>query len=432
MSESEPGDDKRASNAVPKTEPQEDSSALAPDVSRRGWFGGLLRVLGIFLLLVLAAVGGGLSAIYWPRISGTGTGNTALADRVGALETRIGQIAAGQTPNAASLKDMQQKIAALQSRVESEEARLSTLENSGGTGSADLAPLKSALDKNNSAIAALDARLQKLEQSSDAAQVATNTNALATLRTNLDTQTKTTTDALAMLGARVAQLEKTAPPADLAQRLDSFALKSGLAALQMRIARLENRDTAGLVKRAASVLALADLVHASQGAAPFEDELAALKPLVPASPEMTTLAKYAPSGVPTEATLAARFAGRADSIIAAERTAHANNWAERAWAHVVNLVSVRRIGNVSGNTTGARVARAQFALGNGNLAAAIADVEGLDTPAKAAAASWLKDARGRLAVDRAARTLTSRVVTALADEAKREPPQTPAPTDAAQ
>ncbi len=149
---------------------------------------------------------------------------------------------------------------------------------------------------------------------------------------------------------------------------------------------------------------------------------------MPASPEMTELKKYAQSGVPAEATLAARFSDRANAILAAERSAQAHNWAAGVWADVVNLVSIRRVGNVAGNTTEARVARAQFALGNGDLAAAVGDVQGLDKPARAAASSWLKDAEARLAVDRAARTLTSRIVTALADEARRAPAE---PSDTA-
>ncbi len=199
---------------------------------------------GIFVLLLVAAGCGGLIAVYWPWIAGGGADESALADRVGALETQMGQIATGQAPKAAaaSFKDVQDKLAALQGRVDADEARLSAVEQSGGgSASADLTPLKSALDKNGSDIAALAGRVATLEQSGSAAQAAANASALAALRTDFDAQKTATSDALAMLDARAAQLEKTAPPADLAQRLDSFALKSGLAALEMRIGRLENQ-----------------------------------------------------------------------------------------------------------------------------------------------------------------------------------------------
>lgn len=398
MSDSDSADGERSFSALPKPEPEETAPSAKEPRQRRRFLDMPEGALGFFILLVLAAAGGALIVIYWPWMSGAGApDNTAVNDRLMALETRIGQIAAGHAPKAAaaSFEEERRNLAALKDRVDADEARIAALESASGQ------------------ISGIDG------------------TALQALRNDLDARAKATGEALDKLGGRVAELEKHVPPADLAERLDSFALKSGVAALETRLARMESQDTAGLMRRAASVLALADLVRASEGEQPFANELDALRALVPASPEIADLSRYAKRGTPAVTALAQRFSRDIDFILAAERAARARNWTERAWLDLVNLVSVRRVGNIPGHDTEARVARAEFALKNGDLAAAVAEVRSLDAPARAAAASWLKDAEARLAVNADARALTSRIVTGLAtapvDEAVQPAPQPGSP-----
>jgi hypothetical protein len=233
-------------------------------------------------------------------------------------------------------------------------------------------------------------------------------------------------DALGKLAARMTTLEKNAPPVDLAARLDAFALKSGEAALESRIGKLEDQDTAGVMRRAAAVLALADLVRASGSAESFGPELDALKALVPASPQVADLSHYAGKGVPTRAMLADKFSQNAAAIVAAQRTDQAQGWSERMWANLANLVSIRRVGEIQGRDVEARVARAEVDLHAGDLARAVAEVSALRGSARAAAGDWLDEARGRLAVDRDARLLATQVVASLtAPSTAQEPPPAP-------
>lgn len=426
MSETDqPGpSDERPFSAVPK--PDAAGAPAQETPARRSRFNLPEGAFGIFVLLLVAAVSGGLIAVYWPWLTGAGPDNSALADRVGALETHVGQIAAGQAPTvaAANFDELKRTLSALQTRLDADEARLSAIEKSSGTnGDVDVGALKAELDKNSSDITQLGQRLDALAAAQATKSGANpqlsekldaNEKAIAGLRSDIDAQTHATGEALGKFDARIAALEKTAPPADLAQRLDSFATKSQTAALATRLSHLEDQDLAGLVRRAAAVMALADLVRASERDGPFVNELEALRTVMPSSPELTDLARYAGHGAPTVPTLAAQFQADIDPILSAERAAQAHNWAERFWADIVSLISVRRVGNIAGNDTQARVARAEFALKHGDLAAALRDVEGLDAPAKAAASTWLKQARARLAVNRDARALTSRVVAALA------------------
>lgn len=442
MSDSDKPDadkDEQDFTALPKTEPGPDEEpAAAPREKsvRRGWFDLPDGAFGFFVLLLLAAACGGLIAVYWPWMTGAGADNSGVVDRVAALESRVGQIAAGKAPEvaAASFNDLQRKVADLKERLDADEARLNAVETSAGSGGGgDLAALKASIDKNSSDIAQLGQQVDKITSAPGgaalpqlASKLAADEKTIAALKSDLDAQAKARGQALDRLDKRIAALEKTAPPADLAERLDALAPKSDVAALAARVHRLEARDAAGLMRRAASVLALADLVRASEGEAPFANELTALKAVMPPEPEIADLSHYAATGVPTVATLTKRFEARIDPILAAERDAQAHNWAERLWADMVGLVSVRRVGNVSGKDTQARVARAEYALKHGNLADAVREVEALDKPAKKAAATWLHDAKARLAVTRDSRALTNRIVAELAAaERERKAADTP-------
>jgi len=416
MSDSNPGEGERSFNAVAKPQLEGASPPVEDPKPHRSRLGMPVGAFGFFVLLLLAAACGGLIAVYWPWVTGNGGDTSAVAERLGALESRVGQIAAGQAPSAAaaSFAETQRNLAALKTRVDADEARLAAVETAAPKGgSVDTGALKTAIEKNTADLAQLAIKIESDEK------------VLAGSRSELDAQAKANAELLSKLDGRIGVLEKNAPPADLSERLDSFALKTGMATLEARIGRLEDQDTAGLVRQAASLLALADLVRATGREQPFDNELRALRALTPASPDVADLAKYARTGVPTTTSLAARFHHDIDSVLAAERASRAKNWMERVWYDAVNLVSVRRVGNVSGTDTEARAARAEFALKNGDLAAAVAEVRAFDKPAKAAIASWLRDATARLAVDRDATALTNRIVSGFAKTPEAEAPPAP-------
>jgi len=409
--------------ALPK--PEADESALEEPRARRGLVAFPDGAIGIFFLLILAAISGGLIAVYWPWVQGGSEASTAN-DRLTTLESRVAQIAAGHAPNvaAAAFGEEQKNLSALKMRLDADEARLTAMEKaSGELDSSDLGALKTDIDKDAAGIAQLDGRVAKLEQNPGGAQPAAQ--ALAQLRKDLDTRMQAQADAGGKLGERVAALEKTAPPSDLATRLDSFALKTGEDALDSRITKLEGQNPSDVMRRAASVLALADLARASAGAEPFTAELSALRALEPSAPELADLSKYAPAGAPTRAMLAERFSSQADAILAAERSSEAGNWTQRLWANLANLVSVRRIGQVQGDDSESRVARAEADLHVGDLDRAIVEVTALKGAARNAAMPWLAAAQARIAVDRDTRALMSRVIASLSAPLPQAPATTP-------
>ncbi len=394
MSDADPGE--RSFAAIPT--PERESRPVAERRARRGWFDLPDGALGVFFLLLLAAVSGGLIGAYWPVLFG-GADSANANDRIAALETRVGQMASGQAPKAAAatFQDVRRDMGALGARVDADEARLMALEKSAGdSGTADV-PTGPAPN--------LGAVAQRL-------------NAADRLRGDLRRDLEARIGAL---GNRIAMLERNAPPADLLQELAGFASKSDAAALDGRIARLEGADVEGVMRRAAAVLALANLIRATRGAEPFAAELTALRPLVGPAPQMDDLARRA-RGAPTAVMLDARLAQDAGAIAAAEREAQAKSWLEKFWANLTSVVSVRRIDGGDGKDTESRLARAQRAMRVGDLPRAVGEMKALAPAPRAAAKDWIAGAEARLAIERDITALSGRIVTQLIQPPARQAP----------
>ena len=408
----------RSFAAVP--EPESDDVTAAGSPQKRGGFDLPDGALGILFLLVLSSICGALIALYWPFNTG-GTEGTAN-DRFAALESKVDEIAAGHASGAAAQVFLNQRreISALKSRLDADEARVAAVEKSDSTADAtDVAGLEASTEKSASDVKQLYDRVARLEQSSSPPSA----QAIGEIRT------KALHDQLSSFEQRVAVLEKSAPPAGLAQRLDSFALKSEEDALETRVLQLETHDVTGVMRRAAAVMALADLVRATAGGEPFVDELAALKSLAPASPEIQDLARYANKGVPTRTMLADSFSHQANAILDAERGTASKTWSDRIWSRVASVVSGRQIGNTAGNDPQSHVARAEIDLNIGELARAVHEVSTLSGPAREAATPWLKSAGERMSVDRDARALAQRLVADLsAPSSSAQTPQATAPS----
>ena len=329
---------------------------------------------------------------------------------------------------------MERRLDALKNRVDADEARLSAVEkaqNSGSSPDSDvIAALKSATAKNSAELAALHQQLSDLPYAEGPANGTGRPSPSGTYRasaltiarlsaTLAKTQGKlahlsgalhSIDEELALLQTHVAALEKHAPPADLQQQLESFAPKSAVAQLGQRLTRVERDTPAQVLTKAAAMLALAELVEISARGAPYDHALHVLTTLLPQSPALNVLSRHARQGAPSVGQLAQSLDQNANTILEAERLAYAPNWFARTWAELGNLVSVRRIAPVSGNTTQAHLARAQQALAHGDVATAVANVAGLDRPARAAASSWLTAARARLAIDAATRSLSTMIL----------------------
>ncbi len=133
----------------------------------------------------------------------------------------------------------------------------------------------------------------------------------------------------------------------------------------------------------------------AQGAG-FEAELAALD-----DPALTqALAPHA-AGVPTLATLQAEFPTAARAVLDAARaeTADQAGWGARLLDFLAAQTNARSVTPRPGDDPDAILSRAEFALRDGRLAEALAELQALPAPLQAPLAGWTAQAEARRTVD---------------------------------
>ena len=182
------------------------------------------------------------------------------------------------------------------------------------------------------------------------------------------------------------------------------ALAETVDALQTRTGALEVA-----VERSAGRAALAAAIGALRGTAergrPFEAELQTVRALAIAHPSSSldgpieTLSLSAGTGLPSMVGLQrslAVLAGRA----ARQAPTRDAGWVGQTLDRVGSLVTVRRTGDISGQSPEAVVARAEVRLQEGDLAGAVAEMTALEGQMPANDA-WLVRARLLLTAERA-------------------------------
>ena len=231
--------------------------------------------------------------------------------------------------------------------------------------------------------------------------------------------------------ARLDEMQKNMPPADIAQRIDTLtamvkalntavdALAPKITDMDARVAALEaKKDDPDAAARAALGLALSNLSRVASRAEPFERELDVVAQFLPSEPELAELKLVASEGVPTEASLEARFPALVTAVLDAERAASDDSAWQKFVSNARKLVTLRRTGEIAGEDTDAVLARMEERMKRGDLSAVIAEARGLKGVAAEAAAPWLKDASARVVTNDLLSALTANVTKRLAQGAQ--------------
>ncbi len=193
------------------------------------------------------------------------------------------------------------------------------------------------------------------------------------------------------------------------------ALSARADELDARLQAVESRvDQPEAARRAALGIALASLSGAAAEGAPFEAELDAVARLAPDAANVEALEDAAETGVADANTLLERFRPAARAALKAETAEASEGLWDRLWANASSVVTVRRTGALEGDGSEARLARAEAALENGNVAAAVAEVEALTGAAAEAMAGWLEEAQARARVNELIAGLRRTLLTDLA------------------
>lgn len=221
--------------------------------------------------------------------------------------------------------------------------------------------------------------------------------------------------------AVAAEPATVAPPAggSLAAPSESPAASApDVARLSARVGILESKQS-HLAQAAAAALAAATVAEASQGSGPFADEVASLAAAAPASPELVALGRLAQTGAPSRTALAASFpeyAARAAS--AGHAPGEKASLADRLVYVLAKVVSLRRVGDVAGNSTDALLARAERAVGDGDLDRAFRILDKLPPAARQELLPWRERAERRAEIDRDAEALRAHALQELAAETR--------------
>lgn len=308
-------------------------------------------------------------------------------------------------------------------RVDALAGRVAALEDAAGEGMASgdaLAELERMRVDIGGQVAALVDRVTTLEQGLEAVRAMVKA-------ANLPSQAADARKALDELSARLAHLEQSESAAQLREGVDrldaeSARLSRSVADIIQRLERMEEErsQTVGASQSVrAVVLAAGQLREALRTSAPFADELAALREAVGDQPDLASLADelapHAATGIPVLAALGDRFGAVARRAAAAERRIDGDGWLAAAVNRLTSLVTIRRtaVGDAE-DTTDAAIARAEAAIADGDLVAAVKALEGLQGAAAEAAAGWLRQARARILAERAMAVLHIHAVSLIA------------------
>ncbi len=366
-----------------------------------GVLGGLIGVVG--LAFAWGGLGGGEPSGPQPDLA-------ALEARIAKLESTppasadseaVAQLTSQVEALETGVKETAPKLADLADRVTQLETSLKAISQSasdGGSVASAAAIAQQIADAEQRLDAKLAEALAKAE-ASNAASLQEMQTAIAELKAKIG--------ALAELGTS-----------------DSAAAGPELTALTERLAKLEaalpeliaaiGKENAG-AEAAAAAIAFANLRAAISDGRPYAAELDTITAIVPSVGDLGVLPAYAEKGIPTVAELTRTFAAAKEgALVTAAPAFSGGSIVDTLMASAQSLVTIKRIDEPpTGEGPGAALARAKAALDQGDLAAAVKEVETLEGAPREAFSAWLGQAHARLSADETLMQLESALLVSV-------------------
>jgi hypothetical protein len=347
-----------------------------------GVLGGLVGVVG--LALAWGGLGGGGSSGPQPDIA-------ALEARIAKLETAPPASGDGE-----ALAQLKAQVETLETGVKETSPKLADFADRVGQLETSLKAISQSASDGGSvaSAAAIAQQIAEAEQRLDAKLA----DALAANASSLQEMQS----AIAELKAKIGALAELGTG-------NGAAAGPALAALTERLARLEaampelaaaiGKENNG-AKSAAAAIAFANLRAAVSDGRPYATELDTIGALVPSVGDLGVLPAYAEKGIPTAPDLARTFVVAKEGAQVATAPASSGSLVDTLMASAQSLVTIKRLDEpTTGQGPGAALARAKAALDQGDLAAAVKEVETLDGASREAFAAWLGQAHARLSAD---------------------------------
>ncbi len=409
-----PADDKPAAPGPALAKEAPSAKTAPPREPAASTVSRLAAGRGIAWLAVIIAVAVGIALLarpYWEPVVhrsdfvGAAGGDPAalarIAERLAAIESSIGQLE----------RDAR-------GRGEATDARLAALEAGGGEAGAayasQLATIESRMADLSGALSTVSASLTRME------------GRLARLEAMQQEVPEPVQQELEGIGAQLSELQTgiasreeslRAQDTVLSDRLEK--LGSAAANLESRLSELEKRPIQTGEKIAALALAVGQLEAALNSGRPFRsalDRLTALghdDPLITDGTAIAELEPWADQGIPDRLALRRRYVELMPQIARALSGAGEEGWLDSVWNSIKGLVTIRRI---DADGKGSPVSRAEMAMERGDLAAAAAAFEGVDTLGPEGN-GWLTLVQARIAAEQEIDALYGQVIAPLAGTA---------------
>jgi hypothetical protein len=414
----EPQAEPKTGDAAPSAEPGPSQAAAAPP-PRPG------RVKSFFTHCLAALVGGlvgvGALALAWSHLD-LGQG-AAPAPDIAALEQRLAKLEAAPSADAEALSALKAQIAALETSVKEASPKLAALADRVAQLEASLKTLAETASEGGSVAtaAAIAQQISEAEQRLDAkiaAALAEGKGATAPVLEQMRTE-------IAELKAKLGALAE----AELGTG-GSPDLEPVLAALTGRIAKLEaslpeivsaiDKAQAG-AKAAAVAIAFANLRAAVNDGRPYAAELDTIGALAPSVGDLGVLPAYAETGIPTLPELGRSFKTASDNALATASSPAGSSLVDNLLASAQSLVTIRRLDEApAADGPTAPLARAKAALDQGDLAAAVKEIETLDGTMREAFSAWLGEARARLGADQTLTRLEGVLLVSMSGDGQQQ------------
>ncbi|MCY6383306.1 mitofilin family membrane protein [Hoeflea prorocentri] len=362
----------------PKAKTVPDSSKGSPDRTgdanggsnpQKPGGGGRSIVVGLVgAVIALAAFAGLQWSGVLPAPSGSGGSSSELAElkqTVAALETQVSDASAS-----------------VGSAIES---RLSALENTASTsGGQDV----SDLDARVSSLADKVEALGGVGGDNGGPKLAEKVSSIEGAQTALQADVQKLTSELSALTTRIST--------------DEGKQDQALKSLEDRVASVEQSLSSPREDiKVARALAAASLKAAIDRGGSFMAELEAFASVDGDSPAIGQLRSFAASGVPSRTSLTNEFPTVAAAMIkAADGSGADSGWFGRLVDSASSVVKVRPVGDVSGDSADAIVARMEFKLNNGDLQGAIDEWKTLPEASQEVSQDYEKNLQARLTVEK--------------------------------
>ncbi len=351
------------------------------------------------------SIGGGasvLALVFGGIIAGAiGYFASSLAPRPEAPAFDDTELSAGIAANTAALSELESGISALQN-TPAQDVDFSPLETEIGSIAetlnqleASLSDLRGSLSDTAAAFETkaneLDDRIVALETAvPEAGELATG-DELSDLRARIEEMMVNAETRLAEAQAEAEQITLRAAEARAASEAEAQEIAAAAEAREAELAAMAQKQAA-----------LVDLKAAVEAGASYADVLPALGPV----PE--ALSANADNGVPTFKSLrdsfpdAARAALSASSVVSEDAST-----GERLTAFLKRRTNARSLTEQEGDGPDAVLSRAEARLDEGDLSAAVTELEDMPEAGKSALADWLEQAQTRLAALAAIDELTA-------------------------